>query len=81
MVKKVDGVADLEIHLGIPVTVIEHHNVGSVQVDAQPSSTRTQQEDELLGSLPVVVIDLGLPVLPRGIPCTQRGDIRSASCN
>ena len=38
----------LQIHLGIPVGVIEDDDVGGVQIDAETSGTGRQHEDELL---------------------------------
>ena len=63
--------ADLEVHLGVPVAVEQHHHVCGVQVDTQPPGSSGQQEDELLAALPVVLLDLALPVLSAGVACTQ----------
>ena len=57
----------LQVHLGIPVGVVQDNHVGGVQVDAEAAGTRGQQEDELLGSLSVVRVDLALPVLAAGV--------------
>ena len=59
--------ADLQIHLRVPVTVIQDDNVCRVQVDAQASGTRGQQEDKLLTALCIVGVDLGLSVLTRSV--------------
>ena len=48
----------LQVGLRVPVGVEQHHDVGGVQVDAQPARARGQQEDELLAAVRVVRIDL-----------------------
>ncbi len=55
----------LQIHLRVPVTVIQDDNICSVQVDAQAASTRRQQENKLLAALCIVAVDLCLSVLSR----------------
>lgn len=41
----------------VPVTVVEHDNVCSRQVDTETASTRREQEDELLAVRLVVLVD------------------------
>lgn len=57
----------LQIHLRVPVRVVEHHNVCSGQVDAQATGARGQQEDELLRVGRVERVDAVLTVLARGV--------------
>ena len=63
-------IADLKIHLRIPVTVVQNDDVSCVQVDTKTPSTSGQQEDELLAALCIVGINLCLSVLTRRVACT-----------
>ena len=58
---------DLQVHLRVPVAVEQDNDVCGVQVDAQAPGARGQQEDELLGALRVVGVDLRLAVLAAGV--------------
>ena len=60
----------LQVHLGVPVAVKQHHHVSSVQVDPQAPRARGQQENEFLASGAVEVLDLALPVLSAGVACS-----------
>uniref|UniRef100_A0AAG5DLD8 Uncharacterized protein n=1 Tax=Anopheles atroparvus TaxID=41427 RepID=A0AAG5DLD8_ANOAO len=55
----------LQVHLRVPVGVIDDDHVGRGQVDAQPAGTRRQHEDELGAVLRVVVGDHVRAVLVR----------------
>lgn len=57
----------LQVHLRVPVTVIQDDNVCSIQVDAQATSTGGQQENELLTALLIVGVNLSLSVLSRRV--------------
>ena len=37
----------LEINLRVPIRVVENDNVGGREIDAESTSSRTQQEDKL----------------------------------
>lgn len=69
----------LEIHLRVPVAVVQDDDVGGVQVDAQAAGARGQQENELLAALGVVVVDLRLTVLAGGVTCTEMITCMSAA--
>jgi hypothetical protein len=69
------GCLHLEIHLGIPIAIVQDNDVGGVKVDAQAPGPCGEQEDELLGALPVVLVDLGLSVLSGCIPCTDEDNL------
>jgi hypothetical protein len=47
----VRAVHRLQVHLRVPVRVVQDHDVRRRQVDAQPARARRQQEDELLRPL------------------------------
>ena len=53
----------LQVHLRVPVTVVEHHGVGSHEIEAQTSSSGRDQEDELVSVLGSEIIDLRLSVI------------------
>ena len=66
--------AHLQVHLRVPVTVIQDDNVCSVQVDAQATRTGGKQEDEFFTALLIVGVNLSLSVLSRCVACTaQKG--------
>ena len=50
----------LEVHLRVPVGVIEDDSVGRGQVDPQAPSSGGQHEYKLVTALTVVVVDVGL---------------------
>ena len=58
---------DLEIHLRVPVAVVEDDDVCGVEVDAEAARPRAQHEDELGAALGVVLLDLAVSVLVRGL--------------
>mmetsp|Transcript_34075 Transcript_34075/g.73803 ORF Transcript_34075/g.73803 Transcript_34075/m.73803 type:complete len:464 (-) Transcript_34075:575-1966(-) len=60
-------VHSLEIHLRVPVRVVQDHDIGRVKVDSETSGSRGQQEGELLRVWRVVSVDAFLPVLSRGV--------------
>ena len=61
--------ACLEIHLGIPVRVIEDDNVSSIQIDAEATGTRGEQEDEFVSPRSVVLLNLRLAILATCVSC------------
>ena len=56
----VSTVLSLEIHLRIPITVVENDNIGGGKVDTETTSSGRKHEDELIGVLLVVGRDLGI---------------------
>ena len=66
------SVHSLEIHLRIPIRVIDDDNIGRVQVDSQTSGPRAQHEDKLGGVLRVVFLDLTIPVLMSSISINSK---------
>ena len=50
----------LQVDLGIPVGVVEHHGVCGGQVDSETPRTRGQHEDKLVTARAVVVVDVVL---------------------
>lgn len=56
----------LDVHLGVPVGVEQHHGVRGLQVDAEAASPRGEDEHELLRPLLVEYLHLVLPVLRLG---------------
>jgi len=52
------SVHGLQVHLGVPVGVVDDDDVGGVQVDTETSGSRRQHEEELLAILGVVLFDL-----------------------
>ena len=63
----VSPVHGLQVHLWIPVGVVEDDDVGRVQVDAEASRAGGQHEDEFLAALGVVLLDLTVAVLVGGL--------------
>lgn len=61
---------NLEVHLRVPVRIEDDHDVCGVQVDAQASCARRQQENELVAALRIEAVNLQLAVLPRRVACT-----------
>mmetsp|Transcript_32858 Transcript_32858/g.77904 ORF Transcript_32858/g.77904 Transcript_32858/m.77904 type:complete len:460 (-) Transcript_32858:740-2119(-) len=54
----------LEVHLGIPVGVVQHNDVGSSQIDSEAAGSGGEQEDKLLRVLLVERVDGVLAVIP-----------------
>ena len=55
----------LQVHLWVPVAVIQDDDVCCVEVDAQATCPGGQEEDKFLAPFPVVVINLGFSVFSR----------------
>jgi hypothetical protein len=54
---EVDLITHLDVVVWVPVRVVDDDGVGRVQVDAETSSTRGQQEAELFSAFLVEAID------------------------
>ena len=52
----------LQIHLRVPVRVVDNDDVGGVQVDAETTGSGGEHEEELLAVLGVVLGDLTVSV-------------------
>jgi len=52
----VSAIHGLEIHLRIPIRIVEDDDVGCVQVDAEASGASGQHEDKLLAVFDVVFL-------------------------
>mmetsp|Transcript_24575 Transcript_24575/g.48368 ORF Transcript_24575/g.48368 Transcript_24575/m.48368 type:complete len:251 (-) Transcript_24575:1188-1940(-) len=61
----VGAVLGLEVHLRVPVGVVQNHNVCRGQVDAQPARSRGQQEHKLLRPFSIERVHHLLPSLRR----------------
>ena len=59
----VGAIHGLQVHLGVPVGVVQDHDVSRVQVDAEAAGPRGQHEHELFAALGIVVLDLSVSVL------------------
>ena len=62
-----EPVHGLEIHLRVPVTVVEDDNICFVQFDTETSSPGAQHEDEIGAVLRIVLLDKPVSVLMRSV--------------
>jgi hypothetical protein len=63
----VRAVHRLQVHLRVPVAVVEDDDVGSREVDAQAARARREQEAKLLAAVRVERVDHVLAVLARRV--------------
>lgn len=59
------AVHGLQVHLRVPVGVVDDDDVGRREVDAEPAGACRQHEHELFTALRVVLLDLPVAVLVR----------------
>eukprot|EP00968_Pinguiococcus_pyrenoidosus_P005742 scaffold374_cov271-Pinguiococcus_pyrenoidosus.AAC.6 len=64
----VRAVHGLQIHLRVPVRVIQHDNVCGIQVDPKAAGSRTQQKGEVRRLRGIELVHLPVAVLGRGAP-------------
>ena len=57
------SVHGLQVHLRVPIGVVDDDDVGGVQVDAETTGSSGQHEEELFAVLGVVLGDLSVSVL------------------
>mmetsp|Transcript_8845 Transcript_8845/g.30409 ORF Transcript_8845/g.30409 Transcript_8845/m.30409 type:complete len:769 (-) Transcript_8845:151-2457(-) len=67
LANSVSAVHGLQVHLRVPVRVVQDDDIGGVQVDSEATCPRGKQEGKLLRVGGVVRIDALLPVLSRGV--------------
>ena len=56
------SVHGLQVHLRVPVRVVDDDDVGGVQVDAEAAGSGRKHEDELLAVVGVELLDLTVSV-------------------
>mmetsp|Transcript_8046 Transcript_8046/g.19965 ORF Transcript_8046/g.19965 Transcript_8046/m.19965 type:complete len:209 (-) Transcript_8046:1229-1855(-) len=57
----------LQVHLRVPVAIVDNDRVCGHKVDAQPTGACGEQKDELLAAISIVCVDHVLAVVARGV--------------
>ena len=61
------SVHGLQVHLRVPVAVVDDDNVGGVEVDAEAAGPAAQHEQDLAGPGLVKLLHLLVTILVRGL--------------